>query len=152
MEKQPEPVVIRALIKSFLQYLRNKSYKESTIGNYKRVLYNIDVYMKHLCLKQYEAGIGKSFYYDYLEHHKINKARKNLLRTIIGRLNDFISGKKFSVQREYLEYETVPSSMEKVLTLYSVHCKGICNRENTIRQKTRHVRTFLINCYCPDIK
>ena len=137
----------------FIQFLESKSYKKSTLINYRKTLEKIDLYMKVYSISNYSDKVGLQYYDCYIHEHKLGLSRQAAIRTAIRRFNDFYLRNEYTLQQR-TEIELLPSNYEEILSQYILQCYGQGNKDNTIKKKCQFVRRFLKDCIaqgCSDI-
>jgi hypothetical protein len=137
----------------FIKFLESKSYKKSTLINYRRTLKKIDLYMNLQSISGYSEMVGLQYFNYYIHEHKIELSRQAAIRTAIRRFNDFYLGNEYTLQPTTL-IELLPNNYEEILSRYVLHCYDLGNKDNTIEGKCRFIRCFLKDCItqgCLDI-
>ena len=141
------------VIDLFIQFLESKSYKKSTLINYRKTLEKIGLYMKVCSISNYSEDVGLEYYNRYIHEHKLGTSRQAAIHTVIHRLNDFYLSNEYFLQA-ITKIELLPSNYEKFISQYILHCYRQGNKDNTIKRKCQFVRLFLKNCItqgCSDV-
>lgn len=135
----------RELLENFINFLRKKCYKERPINKYRRILAGIDLYMQENGIDGYDPDVGRS-YYDYIAASGTRHFRIVETRTAVRRLNDYCLGAEYKVRKSYHTTYTLPEDCEHAIRSYEQYCRDIGNKEKTVSDKRRMLRTFLTNC------
>lgn len=144
----------RELLDKFLKYLEAKAYNKLTLINYRRTLKKIEPYMCEHDINTYTTEVGVRYYEDYLADNEIGNIRKRAILTAIRRLNDFHSGREYTIQSEQ-EAELLPGDYEPSLSSFATQCFENGNKNNTVKSKSWFVRCFLKDCIsqgCKDVQ
>ncbi|MEC1759839.1 tyrosine-type recombinase/integrase [Schinkia azotoformans] len=141
MEKRNQP--IEALTYGLLEQLELKFYGKDTLSNYRRILKNLALYMQKNEIPAYSAEIGKAFIKDYIINHEISVHFQKTINTVIGRLNDYCEGKKYSPQRKKSSVK-LPENYVVLLENYLSFCEKNRNRPGTIKEKRKFCGDFLV--------
>lgn len=139
----------KQLLETFIVFLKEKSYKDYVVDNYRRTLAKIDLYMHEHRITGYTPEIGVYYCEEYIQQHQTGKSRAAGIRTAVGRLNDFFLGKEYHVQRPYHDVAVLPNDYEGVVDAYEQNCHESGNKRNTVLSKCQKVRNFL--WYCIDL-
>lgn len=135
----------RELLENFINFLRKKCYKERPINKYRRILAGIDLYMQENGIDGYDPDVGRN-YYDYMAASGTRHFRIVETRTAVRRLNDYCLGAEYKVRKSYHTTYTLPEDCEHAIRSYEQYCRNIGNKEKTVSDKRRMLRTFLTNC------
>lgn len=152
MEKRNQPIEV--LTYGLLEQLELKFYGKDTLSNYRRILKNLELYMQKNEIPAYSAEIGKAFINDYISNHEISVSFQKMINTVIGRLNDYCEGKKYSPQRKKSSVK-LPKNYVVLLENYLSLCEVNGNRAETIKAKRKFCGdflTFLIALGCNAIR
>lgn len=144
----------KQLLETFIVFLKEKSYKDYVIDNYRRTLAKIDLYMQAHVINGYTPEVGICYYEQYIGLHQTGKSRAAAIRTAVGRLNDFFLGKEYRVQRLYHDVAVLPNDYEHAVSVYGQNCHDSGNKSNTVLSKCQKVRSFLwfcVNLGCTDV-
>ncbi|MBK5263328.1 MAG: tyrosine-type recombinase/integrase [Peptostreptococcaceae bacterium] len=141
------------LLTEFLLFLQQeKSYKQSTLTNYYRKLFKVQLFMQNHRIFYYTPDIGLKYYDLYLAAHNIGVPTQKAILLTINRFNDFYSGIDYVVQHTK-RCKLLPENYEIALNLFATKCYENCNKENTFIKKDHFLRLFLkdciaLNCTC----
>lgn len=152
MEKRNRP--IEALTCGLLEQLELKFYGKDTLGNYRRILKNLALYMQNNEVPAYSSEVGKAFIKDYISNHEISVSFQKSINTVIGRINDYCEGNKYSPQRKKPSVK-LPENYAVLLEDYLSFCKQEGNRAGTIKGKRKFCGDFLMflmTLGCNDIR
>jgi site-specific recombinase XerD len=141
MEKRNQP--IEALTNGLLKQLELKFYGQDTLNNYRRILKNLTLFMQQNEIPAYSSEIGNVFIEDYFSTHEISVSFQKTIKTVIGRLNDYSEGKKYSPQRKKTSVK-LPDNYMVLLEDYLSFCEQNGNRAGTIKEKRKFCGDFLI--------
>lgn len=134
------------LLETFIVLLKEKSYKDYVVDNYRRTLAKIDLYMQDNEIKRYTPEVGICYCAYYVKQHQTGKSRTAAIQTAVGRLNDFLLGKEYRVQRLYHDTAALPNDYEDAVRAYEQICHESGNKNNTVFSKCQKVRSFLWLC------
>lgn len=141
------------LLDRLLDDLKEKSYTQMTLANYRRTLRQIELFMVERGTDVYTPEIGLQYFEAYIAEKELGTSWKKAMFTAIRRLNDVYSGNEYRVQQQQ-EISLLPDTFEHVLSSYATECAQNGNKDNTIQAKKRFVRSFLRGCIvfgCPNI-
>ena len=132
-----------ALIYGLLEQLELKSYRKDTLNNYRRILKKLSLYMQQNEVPAYSSDIGNDFIEDYVSKHNTSVSFQKTINTVIGRLNDYNEGRKYSLQQKKSPVK-LPKNYIVLLENYLSFCEENGNRAETVKGKRRFCRDFLI--------
>lgn len=144
----------KQLLETFIVFLKEKSYKDYVVDNYRRTLAKVDLYMQDHAISGYTPEVGIYYCEQYIGQHQTGKSRAAAIRTVFGRLNDFFLGKEYRVQRTYRNPAVLPNDYEDAVNAYGQSCHASGNKSNTVFSNCQKVRSFLWFCIdlgCTDV-
>jgi len=134
------------LLTGFLRFLeKEKSYKKSTLNNYRSRLHKMKLYMLTYGIDFYTPDFGVQYYEIYLSEHNITIPAQKSVFTFINRLNAFYSGEEYIIQRSET-IELLPEEYEFALKKFDAKCHEDGNKENTLQKKNFFLRCFIKDC------
>lgn len=136
----------RNLSEKFLEFLKAKAYKDSTLAGYRRTLARIDIYMQKNNIDEYSPQVGNSYFRYYVKKYSIGSSGSAAIRCAVGRLNDYCLGKEYMIQRASHVLPSLSDDYLSAVKSYGQYCRNIGNKENSVSSKCRNVYTFLKNC------
>lgn len=145
---------VEKLTFGLLQQLESKRYSKGTLDNYRRILTNLANDMKRQGIILYSSEVGYSFADNYISAHNLLYNSQRLIRTVIGRLNDYSEEKNYSLQRKKLDVN-LPENYEILLEEYLSSCILRGNRPATITKKKKFCADFMLSLQdmgCNDLK
>ncbi|MDK2860638.1 MAG: hypothetical protein PWP25_1824 [Sphaerochaeta sp.] len=145
-QKEIGTVSFDELLSGLLRFLeKEKSYKQTTLRLYHRILCQIQLYMKNQDIDSYTPDVGKKFYASYYRKSNFKTSYQRSLLTVINRLNAFSSGKEYVVQRKK-HIDLLPEGYEQALKTFDAKCYENGNKENSIKKKNQFLRCFIKDC------
>jgi len=145
---------IEALTQRLLEQLQSKCYGKETLDNYRRILMNLEMYVRHDEMSTYTPEIGDNFIADYIFNHEIGIAFQKSIKTAIGRLNDYCEGQAYTTQRKKAPVQ-LPEKFTVLIEQYILFCEQHGNKIETIKGKRKFCGdflTFMSSLECSDIK
>lgn len=136
----------RNLLEELLEFLKQKSYRDSSLVNYRRTLAKIDIYMQKNNIGRYSPHVGISYYEHYIKKYDVGSSRSTAIRCAVGRLNDYCLEKGYIIQKSSHTSPVLPYEYDSAIKSYGQHCRDIGNKENSVSKKCRNVSVFLKNC------
>lgn len=136
----------RNLLEDFLKFLKIKSYKDSSLVNYRRILAKIDIYMHENNIGEYSPHVGASYCGHYIKKYAVGSSRSAAIRCAVSRLNDYCLGKEYMIQRTSHTLPVLPNDYDSAIKAYEQYCRDIGNKENSVSVKCRNVYAFLASC------
>lgn len=135
----------RELLEEFINFLREKSYKECVLNRYHQILAGIDLYMQENGIAGYDPDVGRR-YYDYITEYCTFPSVIVNTRTAVGRLNDYCLGVEYRIRRSCHTEDVLPEDYENAIQLYEQHCRDMGNKAKTMSSKHRMLKNFFSNC------
>ena len=109
------------LLDRLLDDLKEKSYTQMTLANYRRTLRQIELFMVERGTDVYTPEIGLQYFEAYIAEKELGTSWKKAMFTAIRRLNDVYSGNEYRVQQQQ-EISLLPDTFEHVLSSYATEC------------------------------
>jgi site-specific recombinase XerD len=154
-QKESGTASFEELLAGFLRFLQQeKSYKQSTMNNYRRRLNKISSFMQTHGIDSYTPDVGLKYYERYLAVHDLGLSFQKSILIAINRLNAFHSGEEYVVQHKH-DIELLPENHEQELSAFEARCYEKGNKEITVKAKASFLRRFLTDCItlgCPSIQ
>jgi len=134
------------LLTGFLRFLKKeKSYKQSTLNNYRNCLLKMKSYMQDHGIDFYTPDIGMKYHEMYLAENNLSISGHKAVLTFINRFNAFYSDEEYVIQRAE-SIELLPEEYELALNTFDAKFYEKGNKQTTVKEKNHFVRVFLNNC------
>ena len=137
---------------SFIDFLRRKNYKESTLAVIKRRIKNLFNFLEENSYLLNRDGIDK--YLMHIDKSDWIYSTKNEAFSIIRRFSEYFFDGKYVPYHPYNQF-TEPSLStyyKNILDKYLKDCKTNGNKELTIYSKQRKISRFLFECQINNIE
>lgn len=146
-KNEGQNVSFNGLLTSFLEYLQfERHYKQLTLGEYKRKLTKISSFMKRSEIAFYSPEVGLKYYEHYVTKNPLQITTKKALLTMVNRLNNFYLGSEYKICNITKFIDPLPQDFEQALDKFKANCSEKGNKDNTVKDKDRFLRSFLKNC------
>ena len=135
-------IPIDELYEQLTAILQKEEYAKSTIQLYQEYVKRIKKFMLTNGITYYSPLVADQYYREEVESKNYINSTKRCFKTVIRRLNDICSDKRFvySVPRKDL---SVPEQYHLIKIEYLEYCRKIGNRPSTIKTKERLLHMFL---------
>ena len=130
----------------FIDFLRKRNYKESTLLNEKRRINNLFDFLEEnsYCLDR----VGVNSYLTYISDLDLSESTKSIIFCIIRRFAEYLFDNAYIPYHPYNEFlmPAINLYYQNILSEYLTYCKTNGNKEYTINSKQRIISRFLFEC------
>ncbi|MBQ8073168.1 MAG: tyrosine-type recombinase/integrase [Clostridia bacterium] len=137
----------RETLSTFLEWMAQEKYAESSCRGYRNFLYGIDGFMLEKGIDLYSPSVGLKYWEYYTCKHSICKKWSTACLTKVLQLNDFVAGRDYVPLHSNYRPILLPQELEAALTDYIAYCHSCGNKGITTSAKEKRIRKFLKHCF-----